>query len=66
VDLNQRIIVKLESMRNAPVINLADSILGDEGCRVLVEFLRAHSHEHVTKLDLKGNHIGERGVTILA
>lgn len=36
--------MKLESMKNSPIINLADSILGDEGCRVLADFLRTYDH----------------------
>jgi hypothetical protein len=40
--------------------------LGDEGCRVLVEFLKSHNHEHINKLDLKANNIGERGMNYLA
>ena len=61
-----RIIVKLESMKNSPIIQLSDSMLGDDGCRVLVDFLRSNGHSHITRLDLKGNHIGERGVVILS
>ena len=53
-------------MRNSPIINLQDSYLGDEGCRVLVEFLNSHGHQHITKLDLKGNSIAERGSVFLA
>ena len=66
MDLNQRIIVKLESMKNAPQLSLQDSCLGDEGCRVVVDFLTVHGHQHLSKLDLKGNQIGERGVMYLS
>ena len=66
VDLNQRIIAKLEHMKNSPVITMHDSFLGDEGCRLVVDFLNAHDSGHVSKLDLKGNNIGERGTLILA
>ena len=38
----------------------------DEGCRVLVDFLTTHGHQHISKIDLKGNQIGERGTVYLA
>jgi hypothetical protein len=53
-------------MKNSPLLQLSDFSLGDEGCRVLSDFLRSHSHEHITRLDLKANNIGERGITYLA
>jgi hypothetical protein len=40
VDLNQRLIAKLESMKTNPILSLSDSFLGDEGCRVFVEYFR--------------------------
>ena len=66
VDLNQILIAKLESIKANQIISLSDSFLGDEGCRVLVEFFRNNQHNHITKLDLKSNNIGERGVTYLS
>jgi Ran GTPase-activating protein (RanGAP) involved in mRNA processing and transport len=66
VDLNQRIIAKLESMKSNQIISMPDSFLGDEGCRVMVDFFRHNSHNHIFKLDLKGNNIGERGASFLA
>ncbi len=66
VDLNQRIFAKLESMKTNQIVSLSDSFLGDEGCKLLVDFFRQNSHNHITKLDLKGNNIGERGVSYLA
>ena len=66
LDLNQRIIAKLEQMRNSPVISLQDSFLGDEGCRIFVEFFKQYPHSHISKLDLKANNINERGVIFLA
>jgi Ran GTPase-activating protein (RanGAP) involved in mRNA processing and transport len=45
---------------------MQDSFLGDEGCKLLVEYFRQNSHNHITKLDLKGNNIGERGACYLA
>lgn len=66
VDLNQRIIAKLESMKSNQIISMQDSFLGDEGCRVLVDFFLHNQHNHISKLDLKGNNIGERGVSFIA
>jgi Ran GTPase-activating protein (RanGAP) involved in mRNA processing and transport len=66
VDLNQRILAKLESMKTNQIISMQDSYLGDEGCKLLVEYFRQNSHNHITKLDLKGNNIGERGASYLA
>jgi hypothetical protein len=53
-------------MKSNQIISLSDSFLGDEGCKLLVDFFRQNSHNHITKLDLKGNNIGERGVSYLA
>jgi len=53
-------------MKNSPSIDLQDCLLGDEGCRVLVEFLKEHEHSHVSSLNLKANNIGDRGATLLA
>jgi hypothetical protein len=53
-------------MKTNQIISLSDSFLGDDGCKLLVDFFRQNSHNHITKLDLKGNNIGERGVSYLA
>lgn len=53
-------------MKNSPTIQLSDYALGDEGCRVLVEFLKSHNHDHINRLDLKANNIGEKGILYLA
>ncbi|CDW87586.1 UNKNOWN [Stylonychia lemnae] len=66
VDLNQRLLIKLESLKTSPVVVLQDHYLGDEGCRVLVEYYKQNPHTHISKLDLKGNNIGERGAIFLA
>ena len=66
MDLNARLISKLEQMKTSPVISLQDSLLGDEGCRVFADFFKHNSHQHITRLDLKGNNIGERGAMHLA
>eukprot|EP00347_Sterkiella_histriomuscorum_P016662 403352336 len=66
VDLNQRILIKLEQLKTQPVIQMQDSFLGDDGCRILLEFFKQNSHSHISKLDLKGNNIGERGAIYLS
>ena len=53
-------------MKSNQIISLSDSFLGDEGCKLLVEFFHHNPHNHITKLDLKGNNIGERGISYLA
>jgi len=66
MDLNQRLMVKLDSLKNSPFLQLSDFSLGDDGCRILADFLRSHGHDQLTRIDLKANNIGERGVTYLA
>ena len=53
-------------MKTSQVVSLQDSFLGDDGCRLLVEFFKSNTHDHIVKLDLKANNIGERGATYLA
>lgn len=53
-------------MRNSPIISLQDSFLGDEGCKLLVDFFKSYPHNHITKLDLKANNINERGAIYLS
>ena len=53
-------------MKTNQIVSLSDSFLGDDGCRILVEFFRQNSHNHISKLDLKANNIGERGATYIA
>ena len=45
-------------------VSFADRFLGDDGCELVARLLP--SSAHVTSLDLRGNHIRERGVECLA
>ena len=50
----------LESQKNSSRINLNDSYIRDEGCKILGDFLQ--SNPQISQLELKGNNITSKGL----
>ena len=60
----QKIRSKLDAQRGKPILDLADSFIGDEGCALVAQYLMENTN--VETLDLKGNNIGVEGINQLA
>lgn len=55
---------KLNQQRGASSLNLPDSFVGDEGCELIVRYLR--ENPGVSSIDLRGNGITSKGLVVLS
>ena len=66
LDLDARIVQKLEQLKGSAILTLSDLALGDRGCELISRYFKDNSHEHISRLDLKANNIGEKGIAFIA
>ena len=53
----------LNTQKNSPILNLNDKYIGDEGCKLLAEFLK--DNKFFKTIELKGNNISPKGISLI-
>lgn len=55
-----KLTLHLESQRTSQTLNLADQVIGDEGAKLVADFLKRYSH--FTTIELRGNNLSSEGL----